>query len=112
MIRTSVAISAASSRPDSSTSAAKRLQIAIEHLGGVFFREAFERYQEKGLARPRRDLRQVLLRRQDDFAGLRLAVHRHRVPDLGEQPIERDRELEPDSRIFGLAINDSTAATT
>ena len=69
---------------------AERLQIAIEHFGSVFFRETFERYQEKGLARPRRNLGQVLLRRQDDLAGLRLAVNRHRIPDFGEQPIERD----------------------
>ena len=61
MIRTSVAISAASSRPDSSTSVAQLRHVDVEHLGGVVLGQAFQRDQQKRLPRHRRDLRQMTL---------------------------------------------------
>ena len=93
MMRTSVAISAASSRPDSSTSARSVGQVAVENFRGVFFGEAFERHQQKGLTRPRRDLGEMLVRRQDDLSGFRLAVHRDRIPDLREQAVQADARI-------------------
>ena len=62
--------------------AAKRLQVAVQDFGGILFGEAFEGHQQEGLARPRRNVGQMLLGRQNDVAGFRLVVHRDRIPDL------------------------------
>ncbi len=59
MISTSVAISAASSRPESSTSSRKLRHVDIEHLGGVVLRQPLQRDQQERLARHRRDLGQM-----------------------------------------------------
>ena len=93
MIRTSVAISAASSRPDSSTRPRSVGRSQLEDLGGVLLGEALQRHQQEGLPRPRGDLGEVLLGRQMASLASGLAVHRDRIPDLGEQAIEGDPRI-------------------
>ena len=60
MMSTSVAISAASSRPDSSTSERSVGTSMSEDAGGVLLGEAFQRDQQERLARQRRDLAKTL----------------------------------------------------
>ena len=63
MIRTSVAISAASSRPDSSTSSRSAGTSMSRMVGRVLLGETLERDQQEGLPRQRRDLAEPLLDR-------------------------------------------------
>ena len=90
MIRTSVAISAASSRPDSFNQTPQRRQIAVENSGRVLLGEAFEGHQQESLARPGGDLGEVLLWRRVRLSNVAFAVHFDRIPDLCEQVIERN----------------------
>ena len=90
MISTSVAISAASSRPDSSTSERSVGDVDIENLRGVLLGEAFQRDQQERLARQGREAGEPLSAGMSAVDGRLLAVERDRIPDLGEQPIERD----------------------
>ncbi len=71
MISTSVAISAASSRPDSSTKLAQRRHVDIEDRGGVLLGKPFERHQQEGLPRQRRDLAEPPLDRLLGVGGAR-----------------------------------------
>ena len=74
MIRTSVAISAASSRPASSTRLRKRGGIHLQHLGGVGLREALERHQQEGLARPGGQMPETFLDREASVAPNRVRL--------------------------------------
>ena len=90
MMRTSVAISAASSRPDSSTRARNVGHFDSENVGGVLLREAFQRHQQEGLAGLRRDLAKPLLDRLlRRAARLGALVDPDRIPDFREKLVER-----------------------
>jgi hypothetical protein len=53
--------------------------------------EALQRDQEEGLARQRGDVAKPLLDRHLGVGcGLRLGIHVDRIPDRGEQFVERD----------------------
>ena len=103
MIRTSVAISAASSRPDSSTRLRSVGRSTLQDLRRVLLGEAFQRHQQEGLPRARGELGEVLSGgRLGCRAGVGLAVHGDRIPDLGEQAIERHPlDCRSNSRDFG-----------
>ena len=58
--------------------------VDIQHLGGVVFRKPFQRHQQKGLARHRRDLREMPFDRLVGRNAARLAVERDRIPNLGK----------------------------
>ena len=112
MIRTSVAISAASSRPECSTSSRKRRHVDVEHLGGLVFRQAFQRHQQERLARFRRDLREMLFDRQVRRDCRRVCRWPHRIPDFAEQLVERDAGRGAGSSTEGSWIKASRVAAT
>ena len=90
MMSTSVAISAASSRPDCSTKPRTDRHIGLEDRGGVLLREALQRDQQEGLAGQRGDVAKPLLDRHLGI-GRRLGfgVHIDGIPDFGEQMVQR-----------------------
>jgi hypothetical protein len=59
-------------------------------LRRVLLRKAFQRNQQKGLARARRDLCKVLFRRGIRLCAVGFAVDFDRIPNLGEQTVEGD----------------------
>jgi hypothetical protein len=54
-------------------------------MNATSLRKTFQRQQQEGLPRQRRDVRQPPLRRQRQRRHVRVVVDRHRIPDLGEQ---------------------------
>ena len=85
MIRTSVAISAAISRPAVSVKRAGLGDVDVEDERHLLLGEAFEREQQERLPRQRRDVRQPALRRQRQRRDFGIVVERDRIPDLGEK---------------------------
>ena len=109
MIRTSVAISAASSRPDLLDQAAQGGGVHFEHLGGIGLREAFQRHQEKRLARPGGQIAQPFLDREATDDPIGVLVQRHRLPDLGKAAVQlhpRVSAAANDGGIFDQGLED------
>jgi hypothetical protein len=86
MISTSVAISAAISRPAASARRRVSADVGAEDEGDFSSEKPSSDKQQEGLARQRRDVGQPPLRRQRQRRDVALVVDRHRIPDLGEQP--------------------------
>ena len=108
-----MAISAASSRPEVLDQLAQFGHVDVEHFSGVVFRQALECDQQEGLARQRRDLREMALDRLLDVGRhARLGVEWHRIPDLGEELIERDAVEAPVSNTFGSCTTASSVSAT
>ena len=64
---------------------AQRPHVNIEDRAGVFLGEAFQRDQQEGLPRQRRDVAKPLLDRHLGVGcGLRLGVHVDRIPERGK----------------------------
>ena len=74
--------------------AAQRRQVAVEHFGRVLLGKSFERHQQEGLPGPRRDLGQVLLRRQDRSAASDLSFTATELQILVNSRYRATRELE------------------
>jgi len=60
--------------------------LLVEDEGDFFLGKSFQRQQQEGLPRQRRDVRQPALRRRRRGRDFRLVVDRDRIPDLGKQP--------------------------
>jgi len=69
---------------------AQGLNVDIQHLGGVVFRKAFQRDQQKCLPWHGRDLRKMTFDRLVHIAARRFSVQRDRIPDLREELIQSD----------------------
>ena len=78
---------------------AQRHHVDVEDARRVRLGEAFERDQQECLPRQRRDAGELALAGQRRPPGVGRAVERDRIPDLGEQPVERDAgpAFEPDA---------------
>ena len=94
MMRTSVAIAAAISRPDSSTSARTSSFGHAEDLGRLPVREPFERDQQERLPRQGRDLAEMPVAR-------RRRGHRIGSRPIGRVPDAREDTVKVDARFGG-----------
>ncbi len=60
--------------------------IDAENPGHFLFGKTFQRQQQKGLPRQRRDVRQPPFRRHRQGGDVGIVVERNRIPDFREQP--------------------------
>ena len=114
MMRMSVAMSAASSRPGLVDEVAdRRRRRPIEDGADLLLGEALEAGEQEGLPRQRRDLADAHLGRQVALDLLAAAVHRQGVPDPGEHPEQLDLDVRPPARcVSGSLTRVSRVAAT